>query len=132
VEQFEPIRTPVGIINGRDAIYLDEIHLDLVKANTLALQGELSPFAGSERESDDWITYTLVFFGICGLKVTELDSWDFKCASSFDEVKDSEFLKSFKLDMEHKHYKVQTYDYVFDVVCRRFDFSLGARRKQAS
>ncbi len=131
VEHYEPITTPVGIINGRDAIYLDEIHLDLVKTSSLILQGELSPFAASERESDEWIAYKLVFFGIRGLKVTELDSWDFKCASSFDEVRESDFLKTFKASADHKHYKVQTYDYVFDVVARRFELSLGVRRAQS-
>src|SRR5258708_16804658 len=118
-------------MNDRDVIYLDVTNINVVNNSRLVLQGELSPCAASERESDEWIAYKLVFFGIRGVKVTELDSWDFKCASSFDEVRESDFLKTFKASAEHKHYKVQTYDYVFHLVARRFELSLGVRRAQS-
>lgn len=52
----------------------------------------------------------------------ELDSWDDLSKSSFDEVMQSTWITSLggKVDGSYKHYALQTYDEVFEVVCKRF------------
>lgn len=50
--------------------------------------------------------------------MAELDSWDFKSESSFDEVIDSDWVTSLASAASnvHKHYLLQTYDHVFEII----------------
>ncbi len=53
------------------------------------------------------------------MKLFEIDAWDYSSSSSFDEVLKSEWLLRFEGNKtaEHKHYMVQTYDAVLEVIC---------------
>jgi hypothetical protein len=62
---------------------------------------------------------------------TELGLRDYRGESSFDLVVDSEWLKEFrekgdsrKIQSDHKHYIVFTYDDVFDVINQSFELTL--------
>ena len=56
--------------------------------------------------------------------MVELDSWDFRAESSFDEVIDSEWIQTLrgKVNKTHRHFLVQTYDEVFEIVCSGYEF----------
>ena len=70
--------------------------------------------------------YLLTFSSVLAFKVIELDSWDYQCESSFDEIVDSEWCKTLggKITPFHKHYQVQTYDYVIEVVASKFSLTI--------
>jgi len=77
-------------------------------------------------------TYPLhiVFDGLLAFRFVELDSWESQYSfsdegSNFDEVIGSEWLRSFipggKVRPDHRHFSLQTYDYVMDVICARYE-----------
>jgi hypothetical protein len=124
-KHFSPVVTSVGILQGRDAIFLDSFQFELHGVLTLkgSLNGRLL-----ERPVNEELAYTLVFTGVLALKVTELDSWDYSSASSFDEVNPSRWrveLRTRKMTPEHRHYLVQTYDDVIEVICTRYQLTLS-------
>lgn len=138
-QYFEPIETEAGIIFGRDAIFLDEVRVDL-SPHTIELSGELnSPLCSKYKDTDEWIKYSLKFLGVLAFMKTELDLRDYLGKSSFDLVVESDWLKeltekgdSSKITAEHKHYIIFTYDDVFDVICQSFELRLLESRQQKS
>ncbi len=123
---FQPVETPLGILYGRDAICLDRLDVD-INQDTLTLQGDFNGRLAS-KPVDGQVAYSLVFAGVLAFKVIELDSWDFNSASSFDKVVNSEWRDDLggKVDQSYKHYLIQTYDLVIDVVCRRFKLTIDS------
>lgn len=129
-EKYVPVETPVGILLGRDAIYLDKINLT-DNAGRLALEGKFNANLAS-KPVDDFIDYTITFIGIMALEILELDSWFNKpqngIKSSFDEVTNSKWVKKLGGKVEpgrHKHFQFVTYDLVFNIVCNNFDLITG-------
>ncbi len=120
-----PIETPIGILTGRDAIYLDKFEFD---SFNLTLTGSFNGHLASNT-TERWIEYELTFFGVLALKLIELDSWDFKCASSFDEVLNSEWQAKLggKVSQRHKHYFFQAYDEVIEVICNSYALTCGKK-----
>lgn len=113
--------TPVGILRGRDCIFLDRVDFS-DGVSTLILRGELNRAlcsAGVDVEAP-FLPCTIRFDGVLALRVVELDSWDWTAESSFDEVIESPWLTQLggKITRDHRHFVVQTYDNVFDVACR--------------
>jgi len=121
-----PIQTKHGTLNGRDCIYLDSAKFT-DGFNTFVLLGDINGnLCGKKREGEE-IPYKAIFKGVLALKMVELDSWDFKSESSFDEIVDSKWIKSLggKVGKKHRHYLIQTYDEVFEVVCDQLEFITG-------
>lgn len=118
-----PVETKVGYLSGRDCIFLDKVLISEGQ-NTLTLKGDLNGNLCSKPQAGIEIPYKLVFSGVLALKMIELDSWDGRSESSFDEIKNSAWIKELggKVDRSHIHFLVQTYDEVFEVVCSRFKF----------
>lgn len=122
---FRPIETPIGIFRGRDAIYLDSLEYEL--HGLLRLTGGFNRRLASKR-ADSFANYILTFSGVLAFKVIEIDSWDYECDSSFDEIVDSDWCKTLggKITPSHKHYQIQTYDYVIEVVADKFSLKIDA------
>ena len=60
--KFLPIETEVGIISGKDAIYLDEIKYDYSKQSVNFI-GELnSGLCSKTNDKDEFLKYSLTFF----------------------------------------------------------------------
>lgn len=123
-----PIETDIGILWGRDAIFLSNIEFDYNR-NLVRLKGDLA----SRYDKDNCQTnYTLEFSGVYIFNMVELDlsfevlEFDFN-ESSFLEVKDSNLVKTAKKirKVDLRHFVVQTYDDVFEVVCKDFTMSLS-------
>ncbi|NIX02165.1 MAG: hypothetical protein GWN13_28775, partial [Phycisphaerae bacterium] len=90
-QAFSPVETPIGTLKGRDAIYLDSFEYEL--HGLLRLTGEVNGKLAS-KPVDDFLGYTITFSGVLAFKVVELDSWNFKSASSFDEIVNSDWCKT--------------------------------------
>lgn len=132
--KFIPIETEVGIISGRDAIYLNEIKFDYSKQN-INFIGELNLGLCSKTiDKDEFIKYSLTFYGVLYFQMVELDFTYFPNGSSFDLVEDSNILNKFKeydsarkVKPEHNHYFLHTYDDVFEIVSLNFELKLLER-----
>ena len=122
-----PIETEVGIMQGRDCIFLDKVSLP--NTSTLKLKGGINGNLCSKGIDDKEYSYTLTFKGIIALKITELESSNTSGTSSFDECIKSKWLGEIsegdKFTNKHKHYFLQTYDDVFEVICDNFLFEIN-------
>lgn len=125
-----PIVTSVGIIRGRDAVYLDEI---MQVGNTLTVRGEINSTLCSNCDSKKWIKYELRFLGISSYRVWSLDIYpsELNMVSSFDMVGDSTWAR--QLDRaSSNHYILQTYDFVYEILALEHEFQIGKSRMQVS
>ena len=126
-QRFQPVETPLGIVNGRDGIYLDDIKLS-DRTNRLTLKGVFNTAlcSAADSQSVDFDGCRISFAGVLAFKVIELDSWDWNSESSFDEILESDWIRELggKVTPDHRHYLVQTYDDVIEVVCERMEITL--------
>ena len=123
--RFAPVMTPFGIINGRDGLYLAKVEFTHNLWQLVIYLFVNTKNCSKGKISDD-SRLKLTFTGVLATKIIEIDSWDWNSASCIDEVKDSDWIVSLggKITKEHRHYFVQTYDDVFDVVCTQMDMLL--------
>lgn len=120
-----PIITPYGILSGRDCVYLDDVKFEN-RTNTLLLEGSISGnLCGIPQDAD--LQYILQFRGVLALNMIELDSWNWKSASSFDEIRESDWISSLggKVTLDHRHFFLQTYDDIFQVVCLSYELNIS-------
>lgn len=124
MSKFKPVKTKIGTLFGRDAIYLDE-YSSRNGGYELFLKGEINGALASDSPTKDMFLYEMLFSGVIALKITELDTYEAYQAkfgwpeTSFDEVIDSAWIESLagKVTSKCKNFVFQTYDYVFEVVC---------------
>ncbi len=125
------IKTEVGIVRGRDAIYLESVEFDY-SSNRIRFCGSFNPHLCSDiADSDEEVGFELVFSGLLALQMIELDFDMTDGVSSFDEVRDSEWLKrmkakdhSAKVSESHRHFVLATYDDVFVIIADRYELQL--------
>ncbi len=123
---YKKIETEIGTFWGRDCIFLHKITFEN-GTNNLILDGEIDGnLCNPERLGGD-VLYRLRFEGILALSMIELDSWDCECESSFDEILDSEWIRALggKVSEKHRHFLLQTYDDVFEVVCETYTLAFS-------
>ena len=125
--RYRPVETKLGVAKGRDAIYLDAIKW-VQRTNRVLLHGSLNAelCSAGDRASVEFPRYRIDFNGVLAFQNIELDSWDGESQSSFDEIIESEWIRDLggKVTSEHRHFLVQTYDDVIEVVCESFEFTL--------
>ncbi|MDE6733663.1 MAG: hypothetical protein K2J77_12425 [Oscillospiraceae bacterium] len=123
----------LGILNGRDCIYIDTVTLDSV--DSLTFTGEINGRLASKIRAEKWIPYTLVFHRVIAHFACELDTYENLCGtgyldhSDFTAIENSERLEEFPIREDfdksiYKHFRVFTYDVVFDIFA--VDFELKA------
>ena len=124
--KYQPIKTKYGFLAGRDCIYLDDVSFLNGGTYQLRLKGRINMVLVSDplKSDESFTPYELFFTGVLALKMIELDSWDFECASSFDEILESEWIAELggKVSSDDKHVFVQTYDDIFEVICSSYEF----------
>lgn len=152
---FEPIETSVGIIQGRDGFFLDQIYFEYDR-RAVRFVGEINGNLCSRNVSKrDWIEYSLQCLGVLDFRMTELDFFDtydnhslkegylsspeigdlvssiIENQTSFVRVVDSERLARMreleaasKITPEHQHYIFTTYDYIFDIICSKYELTI--------
>jgi len=126
-----PIDIGLGVINGRDSIYLNTIEFSN-RTNHLHISGEINGDLCSKPSAEKWIPYEIKFEWIIANKITELDTWESQQnwynTSSFDLIENSEWLEKLggqKLHNDHKHIIILTYDDVIELVCKSYQVNLG-------
>src|SRR5262245_35500722 len=91
-EVFQPIQTAIGIVGGRDAIFLDKVQYE-IHPLTLTLTGSLNGTLSSVGQSGAVYGYCLTFFHIQAWQTLELDlALPHEGQSSFDQVLNSHWL----------------------------------------
>jgi hypothetical protein len=132
MEQMIPVETEVGVLRGRDCLFLDRVELP-TGTRTVVLHGEINGSLCSQ-PADAWVEYRLEFRGVLALRMIELDSWRRALASSFFEVQDSTWVRALggKVESRHRHFVVQTYDDVFELVCETYALSIDSAKKRES
>lgn len=123
------MKLELGCIRGRDALFLRQVHF-VNRTTTLILEGAINTRLCSKFDSTAEYDYRLRFINVLAMQMIELDSWHCSSQSSFDEVVDSDWKRQLggKVTNEDRHFVVQTYDDVFEVVCEHFDFEVMQSR----
>ena len=135
MSKYVAISTPIGILRGRNAIYLDAATLSN-NCSTLELSGEFNCHLASKPLTNTrWQRYRIAFHNVIALQMIELDTWESlpqgsEGESCFDECIDSAWLAQMggKATAEHRHFVVWTYDDVFGVICKGYELTMLAAR----
>ncbi len=123
------IETPVGVVNGRDSIYLDSV-IHTGDLSMLTFTGELNANLCSKYEgSGKWIVFELKFLHVPCFRGWEIDVYpsELEIQSSFDLIEDSAFLQGVSA-LKHDHYVLSTYDYIYEILAKDFVLNLGSER----
>ena len=124
-----PIETSLGILKGRDCIYLDKVYK---KDRSYLFEGEINGRLLNNGK-DGFIKYKLEFKNVISMFTCELDSYDavnINSVYSFEIIENSKYLKTIvandELDIKSlKHYRLKTYDDVFDIIAEDYVFEIG-------
>ena len=127
-----PVVTELGELHGRHCIFLDEIE-DHPAGACLTLRGDINGHLINP-PSEAWISYELTFHGVVQWNQLDLDSSNWDWRSSFEERFGSFLVGEFdpKGSLKLRHFFVQTYDELFDVICEEFSVTFGSREKTTS
>jgi hypothetical protein len=119
-----PIDTPFGYLKGRDAIHLDRVLFE-DRTNVVVLEGAVTRVS-KEPLNIGFTGFSLRFSGTLAFRCLELDSSKWDWTSCFEEIVDSDWVRTLggKVTQKNRHFFVQTYDDVFDIVCDRYDFAV--------
>ena len=128
-----PIETEVGVIRGRDAVYLDRLEGD---GTDLTVTGELNGALVSKNpENLEWIPYQLVFHSVLSYFTCELDTYEAMTEyrtgrpESFLLVEESPYLRDLPVRSDYKreeyhHYLLYTYDVVINVLAKKMSLRI--------
>ena len=135
------IETEIGVLWGRDCVYLD--HTMIPDAGTLLLRGTIDcrivrnflPPPGWEQSED--LPFELLFHRVLGFQMLELDAWGTQnedltalSESCFEEVENSMWLKRLHVNLERlRHFRLATYDDVFDVLSETYTWQFGDKAR---
>ncbi|WP_152393111.1 hypothetical protein [Paenibacillus guangzhouensis] len=131
MEKIKAIKTELGEIYGRDAIFLDDIQFNYLKKE-VTLIGEINGVLCTDSDDDEFIGYELLFKKVYYFNMVELDvslemfDIPYNESSSFVEVFNTKILSDIKNagNLELKQYVIHTYDDVFVIACQEFEFRL--------
>ena len=132
MDKATAVNTCLGVLKGRDCIYLDKVKRDGL--NNLTFTGDINGHLISQhRNEKDWFPYTLTFRRVLTYFACELDTYENLAetghldGSSFDLIEDSTWLKSlpvredFNKDI-YRHYRLFTYDDVYNIIAVSYEF----------
>ena len=126
MEKATAVNTCLGVLKGRDCIYLDQVKQDAL--NNLTFTGDINGHLISQcRDEKDWFPYTLTFRQVLAYFTCELDTYEnmagteYLDGSSFDLIEDSTWLKSLPVREDfdkgiYRHYRLFTYDDVYNII----------------
>lgn len=128
--EYQAIKTKeVGIINGRDAIFLDDFRQKFNSECICVFKGKFNSKLIEINFEKEYIPYIFYFSHIIYYQCCELDTYinEAKMDSSFDLVHNSYLIeelkngrKSSKIKENHRHYVLQTYDCVYDIIAKDY------------
>ena len=122
MENVTGLKTEVGLLEGRDAIYLEKIVFD----------GETKVTLTGELNLDKGRNFEMTFGGVIYFSAMELDFDGRGQVESLGTIDNSEKLKAFKTrdhsrktNDRHRHYYIRTYDTVFEIVSDTFRLTVN-------
>jgi hypothetical protein len=131
-EKIVPIITEVGKIWGRDAIFLDKVNV--IDECTFELVGQFNGTLCSNLKGTGYRNYEIIFKHVHFFKMVEFDFDEIEYQSSFDIIENSkQILKMLKedktngigkIDNTYQHYVFRTYDTVFEIIGKSFQFTV--------
>lgn len=75
MEKATAVNTCLGVLKGRDCIYLDQVKQDAL--NNLTFIGDINGHLVSQhRDEKDWFPYTLTFRRVLAYFACELDTYE--------------------------------------------------------
>jgi hypothetical protein len=132
------VKTSVGEMRGRNAIYLDEV---VQTRHTLKITGELnSDLCSSAPMKGSWLRYSLTFEGVLAFEAYELEVSALTTDSEFDEADDLSWLREASLMKRAKElkydaggrrlrtYLLSTYDWVFRIAATHYELNILSER----
>lgn len=128
--QIKAVQTSIGELYGRDAVYLDHVHMNYPKKE-LVLKGEINGSLALEAV-DDFVPYELIFTEVYYFNMIELDvalhmsEREYTQGSSFDELIDTPLLATIASarGKNLKHYMLKTYDDILEIACRDYKMTI--------
>lgn len=129
MDMNKPITTELGIIEGRDGIYLDSMKQEF-SPSRLFFVGEInSDLCTNNQLTHKWYAYEIVFNTVEAYDCRWIDISRWKTVSSFDEIHESNFIDKLGLATEGlNHYLFSTYDYIYSVIAKNFEFKITGKR----
>ena len=133
MDKATAVNTCLGVLKGRDCIYLDQVKLDGL--DNLTFTGDINGHLISQhRDEKDWFPYTLTFRRVLTHFASELDTYESLAGtgrldgSSFDLIEDSTWLKSLPVREDfnkgiYQHYRLFTYDDVYNIIAVSYEFA---------
>ncbi len=135
--KVNPIDTEVGVISGRDGIYLDRLESD---GRDLTVTGEFNGSLVSRNAGNlEWIPYELVFQSVLSYFTCELDTYEAMTeyrtdrSESFLLVEESPYLRDLPVRSDYKreeyhHYLLYTYDVVLNVLAKKMNLKIRGEK----
>lgn len=133
MEKTTAINTCLGVLNGRDCIYLNLMKQD--DLDNLTFTGEINGYLVSMHKNEKrWFPYTLTFQRVLAYFACELDTYENLAGtehldgSSFDLIENSSWLKSLPVREDfdksvYRHYRLFTYDVVYNIIAVSYEFA---------
>ena len=125
------IKTKIGFLEGRDAIYFDKIESN---GMDWEFSGEFNgALATNNAEKTEWIPYKLTFKSVQNLFSCDIEcepkaivSWENNDAGSFHIIENSKLLSNIPIRndinrCELKHYWLRTYDVAFHIIAKSYE-----------
>ncbi len=139
MEKAIAIETCLGVLRGRDCIFLDRVEQD--NRGNLTFSGEINgDLASRHKESKGlqeikWFPYTLTFQHVIACFSCELDTYENFIGNSglegsdFDLIENSKWLESMPVRKDlkkdgYKHYRVFTYDIVYNIIAGSYKLEI--------
>ena len=130
-EHATPVATSVGTLYGRDTLFLEAIDFDYGRRR-LTLQCVVSSNGCSNAPQGRDHACRITLDSVYCMKMTELDTWNGPRNSCLLLVRESAWIAKLnaiagqsRIDPTgFRHYIVQTYDHVFDVVAQGLEFEV--------
>lgn len=139
MEKTIAIETGLGVLWGRDCIFLDCVQQD--KRGNLTFSGEINSNCTSVGkkcpQEKKWLPYTLTFQDVLACFSCELDTYGNLAgfpdseSSDFDLIEDSEWLESLPVRNDfqknrYTHYRIFTYDIVYNIIAGSYKLEISS------
>lgn len=134
MQQAISIKTDLGILNGRDCIYLEEVKQDAM--DNLIFTGDINgALVSLHKNEKEWFGYRLTFSRVLVYFSCELDTYENLEGSGhldnscFDIIDNSDWLHTLPIREDfdkkiYKHYRVFTYDMVYNIIAVNYQFDV--------
>jgi len=126
MNSISEINESIGLISGRDGIYMDFLNF---LNSTLKIQGEINSELCSVKHASRWIKYEITFSGVIFYKLLSPEAFSHITSSKSNiYVKDkSKIISAYDLKGKSE-FVILTYDYVLEVVASQIQLNIISER----